>query len=354
MLILANPEDQSSDASSNASESDEENRNAVPSSKADWLRLAADKIIRDLPKQEIDWSGLFDEPAAISPLRERLRSDLEVLRSTVDEQSLEISKLQAGSREHERKRNEILGNLNEFRQKSRLQHLLKRIHPNAADRVLADASFQKEFESSNTVSAFIISLDIRRSTELMLKAKRPEDFATFITELCDELASVILESCGVFDKFTGDGILAFFPEFYSGTDAAYFALEAASKCHLVFEKHYKAKRKCFTSILCDVGLGIGIDFGEVKLVQMRGELTVVGNPVVYACRMGGANAGDTLLNQPAYEKVFDGYSEFFNFEESSISLKHEGKVLAYRVTRNEKSKLATYPKWHSKHQLKSS
>jgi hypothetical protein len=38
--------------------------------------------------------------------------------------------------------------------------------------------------------------------------------------------------------------------------------------------------------LKDTGLGIGIDFGATRLVQMAGGLSVVGAPVVYACRLG--------------------------------------------------------------------
>jgi class 3 adenylate cyclase len=51
------------------------------------------------------------------------------------------------------------------------------------------------------------------------------------------------------------------------------------------------------------GLGIGIDFGEVSVVDVNGELTVVGSPVVYACRLAAAPAGVTLLNEQAYQEL---------------------------------------------------
>ena len=41
------------------------------------------------------------------------------------------------------------------------------------------------------------------------------------------LGTTITDSYGVFDKFTGDGILAFFPEFFSGPDAGFLAIRAA-------------------------------------------------------------------------------------------------------------------------------
>jgi len=35
-----------------------------------------------------------------------------------------------------------------------------------------------------------------------------------MTELCFDLETAIKDEFGVFDKFTGDGVLAFFPEIF--------------------------------------------------------------------------------------------------------------------------------------------
>ena len=137
----------------------------------------------------------------------------------------------------------------------------------------------------------------------MLKARKPELFSEFVTELTTALSNVVINNFGVFDKFTGDGILAFFPKFYSGESAILRAVKAAQECHEVFTNHYFNCRKNFNVFIKDVGLGIGMDYGEVSLVNSRNELTVVGIPVVYACRMSSALAGDTLLNQPALEEL---------------------------------------------------
>lgn len=221
-------------------------------------------------------------------------------------------------------------------EEQRLQHLLFRVKESARDKLLESEEFRRLFEESRSCNAVVIAVDIRRSTELMLKAKEPEVYARFITKLCGDLIAIILNNYGFFDKFTGDGILAFFPDFYSGEHAPYWAMKAADECHKCFSSHYQANRNCFKSILLDVGLGIGIDYGEAYLVKMRDGLTVIGTPVVYACRMSGAKAGQTLLNQPAYEVMSRGFAEYVNFQESEIDMKHEGRTLAYIATLSKK------------------
>jgi class 3 adenylate cyclase len=139
----------------------------------------------------------------------------------------------------------------------------------------------------------------------MLKARSPERCAGFVAELCGQLRNVVFDCFRVLDKFTGDGILACSSDFYSGQDAGFHALVAAERYHAVFERHYRANRTAFMSVLKQAGLGIGIDYGSVSMVQVGTALTVVGVPVVYACRMGGAPAGPrwsiSLHSRPWYD-----------------------------------------------------
>ncbi len=84
---------------------------------------------------------------------------------------------------------------------------------------------------------------------------------------------------------------------------------------------------------------------QALLEQIGADFTVVGTPVVYACRMGGADAGQTYINQPAFEKLFGSYSAVCDFEEGEITIKHEGKTLAYSVELNGKEFEPKLPDW---------
>jgi class 3 adenylate cyclase len=221
--------------------------------------------------------------------------------------------------------------LGELQEKQRLLFLLSSVDEGIHPQLLTAEPVKRAFLSGGVRDSFVMSVDIRRSTELMLKAREPQRYADFIARLCDSLTRIVKQSYGVFDKFTGDGVLAFYPDFFSGPGAGFRALEAASECHRVFEKLYKDYRSCFNSILSDAGLGIGIDYGPVHLVRVSGGITVVGEAVVYACRMGGAPAGKTFINQPAYEQLSTTQAAHYSFRESEIEIKHEGRTLAYEV-----------------------
>lgn len=286
-----------------------------------------------------------DETAKLRQERLDLLGKLREVQQQAEEQKKDLEAVRRAketTEEHAAKLKEVN---EELKERVAFGNLLAQVGPEARKLLRSSETFSSEFKSDRDCYAFVLAIDIRRSTELMLKAKEPSRFAEFIVSLCDELAEIVRRNFGVFDKFTGDGILAFFPEFFSGKDAGLLALKTAFECHEFFARHYDENRSCFTSVLKDVGLGIGIDAGEAHLVKMSGTFTLVGTPVVYACRMSGAPAGHTLLNQTAYEVVFEKYKEYVNTEDSSISVKHEGETLAYKVWGNSAPMRFERPSW---------
>lgn len=280
----------------------------------------------------------------VSPEKDRLEEEINSLKRDNSSLARDITSAKEAKQEYQEKAVQLEANVEELSNKQGLRYLLDRVNEEAQKKLLESDDFRKKFE---TLEAFavIMAVDIRRSTELMLKAREPELYADFIISLCAGLRNIILENYGFFDKFTGDGILAFYPEILTGEDAPYRALKAADDCHKFFDDHYKAKRDCFNSVLMDIGLGIGIDYGKSHFVKIQDELTLIGSPVVYACRMSGADAGLTLLNHPAYRALSSKYSDYIDVQESMSPLKNEGNTLAYTAKLNKKSYKPKKPKW---------
>jgi len=287
-----------------------------------------------------------ESPELERKLRE-LEKQLAQLRADVSDKTRALHEQEAGSARKDEDIRELQQKNEELTQTQRLAHLLARVEPAAQRKLLDSDEFRAQFDRQEPCDAFVMSIDIRRSTELMLKAREPKLFAEFILQLTNTLREIVLLNHGIFDKFTGDGVLAFFPLFYSGPDAGLFVLQAAEHAHTAFAKRYDDHRHCFLTILRDVGLGIGVDFGRVQIVQLGSEFTVVGTPVVYACRMAGAEAGHTLVNQPAYEQLSARHSVVCDFAPVDLLIKHEGRTLGYSTRLNGRPYEAAGPEWYS-------
>ena len=195
-------------------------------------------------------------------------------------------------------------------------------------RTIRNDSFER-LVATQSIEAFVVSLDIRRSTTLMLNAKDPEAFAHFIFTLCSRLRQIIWDNQGIFEKFTGDGILACFPPKFTGENAALATLKAAEECLRAYKEIYENHRDDFHVVNPDLGLGIGIDFGPVFLGLALAGLTIVGRPVVYACRLSSAESGRIAINQQAKKKMSDCLHDGIEFEDIIVPVKNELAISAY-------------------------
>lgn len=147
---------------------------------------------------------------------------------------------------------------------------------------------------ASPIQMFLMAADIRESTILMKEAVRFERFAFVIDRFVSTVRRVIRDSGGWFDKFTGDGFLAYWivqaaeHEQYH-TNFVQTAGDIAHTADLLVDFFHGPVLNDFRNnsrnLPAGVGLAIGLDAGPGYLVQIAGELTVVGSPVVGAVRM---------------------------------------------------------------------
>ena len=208
----------------------------------------------------------------------------------------------------------------------------------------------KNFEGS-LINTTVVSIDIRSSTQLMLNAKSPSDFVAFISDLSTSLSTLVKSFFGIYDKFTGDGLLCFFPIFYSGEDHVYLALLLADSCHRLFQKIYAKHHDKFSVVRSDVGLGIGIDVGDTYLTFVNYEPTVIGTSVVYACRLSGAPFNTTYINQQVYEVIKNKYQDNFEITPREIEFKGQGKMRVYKCVFSKELDPMPLPDWAKPGQL---
>jgi len=270
--------------------------------------------------------------------------NIEKLTNQLEEKTIEIKKLRDELQSKE-KNDELLLKIQEAEKEQRriveLKYLLARLHPMASNVLLEpENEILSNFSKNELMEMTVMSIDIRKSTNLMLKAITPDAYAKFISGLTEGLRRIVIENYGVFDKFTGDGILAYFPLFYSGEDSILNCCIASQKCHIFFKEFYEESYDQFNVVL-DTGLGIGIDHGMVKIVTINREQTIVGSSVVYACRLSGAPATLTYLNRNAFSKI---HKYGINTKEIKMDIKDEGNVIVY-ILDEIINKEISFPHW---------
>lgn len=216
-----------------------------------------------------------------------------------------------------------------------LRQLLDGVHFELSDRMLALVRSHLDWSQPLPLEAFVLSVDIRRSTELMLKAESPQAFARYMSWLTRAMGEGVRANAGIVDKFTGDGLLAYFPVALSDSqlEAGRRAVAAAVHCHEVFSTMLTWHGEVFSTEPISAGLGIGIDFGTVNLVSIADSLTIMGQPVVYACRLNAAPTGATYLNNRA-GRILGRPRSGLSLSEVELEIKHEGRIKVWQLVGN--------------------
>jgi class 3 adenylate cyclase len=141
---------------------------------------------------------------------------------------------------------------------------------------------------------FVMAADIRESTMLMKEAIRFERFALVMDKFVSAVRRGIQGSGGWFDKFLGDGFLAYWimqpgtPEeterdfVQTAGNLVHTAHSLVDLFHVRVLEDFRANSRNLSS---GVGLSIGLDAGPGYVVKIADELTIVGPPVVGAVRM---------------------------------------------------------------------
>ena len=166
------------------------------------------------------------------------------------------------------------------------------------------------------IQMFVMAADIRESTALMKEAIAFEKFASVMDRFVSSVRVGIRRSGGWFDKFTGDGFLAYWIV-QQAEPAAYeerFVQTAGDLAHtanVLVDLFHRRVMEDFRSnsrnLSAGVGLSMGLDAGPGYLVKIADELTIVGPPVVGAVRMvTAAQPKEVVANVFLGEHLRDG------------------------------------------------
>jgi len=146
--------------------------------------------------------------------------------------------------------------------------------------------------------------DIRGFTP-MSETMSPDAIATLLTEYFTEMVEVVFEHGGTLDKFMGDAIMALWGAPMAHEDDA----DRAMSCALdQLEALERLNTKWKEQGRPELGIGIGINFGEVFAGNIgsdrRLEYTVIGDAVNTASRLcSSAGPNEILISEPFFEQL---------------------------------------------------
>jgi len=203
------------------------------------------------------------------------------------------------------------------RDRTRVARLLKPHAPPDWEQRFRKTALLDAVIDGEPIQMFVMAADIRESTTLMKEAVRFERFALVMDKFVTSVRRGIRRSGGWFDKFTGDGFLAYWivqpasPHEYEERFVQ-TAGDIAHTANILIDLFHRRVLEDFRSnsrnLSKGVGLSMGLDAGPGYLVKIADELTVVGSPVVGAVRMVTAAAlpQEIVANVYLGERLRDG------------------------------------------------
>lgn len=166
----------------------------------------------------------------------------------------------------------------------------------------------------SSFDSLVVVGDIRRSQDLMTYGSNPNVYRDKIIEFMNRTREILKSNCGLYDRFTGDGFIAYFNKYMCEQEGKDYYEMMLKSCREIlefsnpfFEEWAHLLRRIPET---DIGLCIGVDSGIVSFKDLDNQLFAIGDACVWATRMNSAgNKGDVILNNLPYHvlsKVLNG------------------------------------------------
>lgn len=198
----------------------------------------------------------------------------------------------------------------------------------------------KSISKANKTPSIIVTGDIRRSQHLLTYSKTDEDYSVRMIEFLAKSRELLEKSYGIFDKFTGDGFLAYFNEEICdqcGKDFVSAFLDFNRQIQEFSAEHFGNWEKSLRVIPKDtIGLAIGADIDQVLFNLIDYHFIAVSEGIVWSTRMAsGALADQTIINNRLYERLKNNTS--IEFEDSFVKPKY-GEPVRAKLLKNKNAK----------------
>lgn len=195
-----------------------------------------------------------------------------------------------------------------------------------------DESYINRMSETDTL---VVVGDIRRSQDLMTYGHDPNLYRDRILEFMSKTREILKKYCGLYDRFTGDGFIAYFNEYMCESEGKDYYEMMIKSCREImqfsnpfFEDWSKHLRRIPDT---EIGLSIGVDSGRVSFKDLDNQLFAIGDACVWATRMNAAGEkGDVILNNIPYQKLCSSLNKE-NCTQFGAGTKSGERFSAYRI-----------------------
>lgn len=184
-----------------------------------------------------------------------------------------------------------------------------------------EPSFIMQMSNSDTL---VMVADIRRSQDLVTYGLSSDFYREQIIGFLSEVRKILRDNYGIYDRFTGDGFIAYFNQYVceqEGRDYYEMALDACEKIQSFSEQYFENWASQIRKIPVEpIGLSLGIDSGLVNFKDIEGQFFAIGDACVWATRMCNAGKrGEIVFNNIPYHKIAVYGKEGFSKEIDAVT-----------------------------------
>ena len=163
-------------------------------------------------------------------------------------------------------------------------------------------------DNMSKFDTLVVVGDIRRSQDLMTYGSSPDIYRDKIIEFMNRTREILKNNCGLYDRFTGDGFIAYFNQYMCEQEGKDYYEMMIKACREIlnfsnpfFADWVKLLRRIPET---EIGLCIGVDSGRVSFKDLNNQLFAIGDACVWATRMNSAGRkGDVVLNNIPYQYI---------------------------------------------------
>jgi len=211
-----------------------------------------------------------------------------------------------------------------------MERLLTNFSPRIRQRLLHRARMGKLRLGGERAVVSIVCADMRGFTRQAAKMD-PEDVGDMLNDYFSLMTEKVFAHDGMINNFVGDAIMAVFGSPEEDPKHCRKAILAATEMQ---QAALEVSRRRSAKGLANCEIGIGVHSGEVVHGFIGSndcmEYTVIGDTVNFSARYCSAAGGGEILASPqVHQRVW----ELVDAEKTTVSTKHEGDVVAYRILR---------------------